>query len=320
MRAMVAQRVDAWLGAPAPAMRLAVLRLVAMGFATGYLVLRLPAFLRLSDLSPDRFEPVGVMAWVREPLPGALWTTLVVVTIATGILATAGARFWATGPAFALLLLVTTTYRSSWGQLLWFEALMVLHVIIVGMAPSAAVLALDARRRRSPSPADDPTFGFPVRLAALVTVLTYVLAGVAKLRIGGADWVAGDTLRNHVAYSAARLDVLGEAPSPLARPFVAARWVGSPLAVAAVAIELSAPLALLGGRLRTAWVAGAWAMHAAIAGLMFVVFPYPLLLAAFAPLYPLERLVPRRGRRVSFTPSPPRGGGQARTGPAPAPR
>jgi hypothetical protein len=35
-------------------------------------------------------------------------------------------------------------------------------------------------------------------------------------------------------------------------------------------------------------------MHAAIAGLMFVVFPYPLLLAAFAPLYPLERLL-RRG-------------------------
>ena len=51
-----------------------------------------------------------------------------------------------------------------------------------------------------------------------MTVVTYVLAGLAKLRIGGVDWLVGDTLRNHVAYSAVRLEVLGARPSPLAAP------------------------------------------------------------------------------------------------------
>jgi hypothetical protein len=62
------------------------------------------------------------------------------------------------------------------------------------------------------------------------------------------------------------------------------------MAIATVAVELAAPIALLGGWIRTAWVAVAWTMHATIAGLMFVVFPYPLALVAFAPFFPLERL------------------------------
>ena len=47
-----------------------------------------------------------------------------------------------------------------------------------------------------------PGADWPVRVAAVVTVLTYVLAGIAKLRIGGVAWMTGDTLRNHVAFSA----------------------------------------------------------------------------------------------------------------------
>ena len=87
-------------------------------------------------------------------------------------------------------------------------------------------------------PPIDAAYGGPVRLAALVTVLTYVLAGVAKLRLGGLEWMLGDTLRNHVAYSAARLDLLGGTPSPLGRRLVAQAWLFPPLAIATVLVEL----------------------------------------------------------------------------------
>jgi len=103
--------------------------------------------------------------------------------------------------------------------------------------------------------------------------------------------MTGDTLRNHVAYSATRLEVLGGTPSPFARTFLVQRWLSTPVAVATVAIEVGAPIALLGGRWRTGWVVASWLFHAGIATLMFVVFPYPLLLVAFAPLFRLERLV-----------------------------
>jgi hypothetical protein len=70
-------------------------------------------------------------------------------------------------------------------------------------------------------------------------------------------------------------------------------WLFTPLAWATLVIELGAPVVLFVKDLRWPWVAAAAGMHAAIAATMFVVFPYPLTLIAFAPLFDLEHL-PRR--------------------------
>lgn len=280
----------AWLTAPAPAERLAAFRILAGAFAVAYLVVRLPAFLAVADNEADRFAPVGLLAWLDGPWPAAAVRALALATPVAALAFAAGVAFRVSGPVFALTLLVLTTYRSSWGQLLWFENLLVLHVLVLAFSPSAAAWSIDARRRPAPGPGPSVAYGWPLRLAALLTVTTYVLAGVAKLRIGGLDWMLGDTLRNHVAYSAARLDLLGGTPSPLARLVVPHEWLFPPVAVMTVAIELLAPLALLGGRVRDIWVGLTWLMHLGIAALMFVVFPYPLFLVAFAPLYRLEHL------------------------------
>jgi hypothetical protein len=183
-------------------------------------------------------------------------------------------------------------------------------VLVVGLAAGGAdALSWDAQRRRAgrAPPPLGAEYGWPVRLAALVTVATYVLAGLAKLRLGGIGWMLGDTLRHHVAYSAVRLDLLGGAPSPLGRALVGQAWAFPPLATATVLIELAAPVALLGGRPRNVWVAAAWLLHAGVAALMFVVFPYPLFLVAFAPFFRLERLGPparKAARRPDMMPKP----------------
>ena len=95
----------------------------------------------------------------------------------------------------------------------------------------------------------------------------------------------GDVLRNHIASANVRLELLGESSSPVGRWAVRNGWLLPPLAVATVLIELGAPLALFGGRWRNGWVAGAWLMHAGIAATMFIVFPMPFFLVAFAPLF-----------------------------------
>jgi hypothetical protein len=297
------RRADAWLFAPAPPERLAVLRILIGAFSVGYLLVRLSAFLALADADPGRFDPVGVFALFDQSLSGPAWRLLVLAAIVLGVAFTFGARFRITGPLFAVTLLVLGTYRSSWGQLLHFENLVVLQALIVGFARSADAVSWDARRRAAPA-VSGVTYGWPVRLAALVTVVTYVLAGVAKLRLGGIEWMLGDTLRNHVAYSAARLDLLGGTPSWFGQQLVGVAWLFPPLATASVLVELSAPIALLGGRLRTAWVAAAWLLHAGVAALMFVVFPYPLFLVAFAPFFRLERVVDGWRRRRCDTAPP----------------
>lgn len=250
-------------------------------FALGYLLVRLPAFWAVSRRDRASFEPVGVLGWLPGPLPTALWRVLILATVAAGAaalaaaLAAARSRRWL-GPLVLALFVVVTTYRSSWGQLLWFENLLVVHLAIAAVAPVGGV---GLRRHDALRP------GWPLGLAATATVVTYVLAGVAKLRAGGAAWIDGDTLAHHIGWSAARLRVLGGTPSPVAAWLLDARWALAVGALVTVAAELAAPLALAGRRAAAVWIAVMWSFHALIAVTMLVVFPYPLLGLAFLPVW-----------------------------------
>jgi hypothetical protein len=288
--------MDGWLLEPAPAERLAVLRVLVGLFATVYLAVRYRPFLSLADASASRFEPVGVLAPLDGPWSDQVLVVLFVAAVVLGVAFTIGAWFRFSGPAFAGALLLLTTYRSSWGQLLWIEDLMTIDVLIVGCSRSADGLSVDERRRRLRSgrahraPGEGVGFGWPVRLAALVTVTSYVLAAAAKLRTSGLEWMFSDSLRNHVAYSNVRLDLFAGASSPIGRWLVRFGWLFPPMAVTTVLLELAAPVALLGGRWRDAWVVAMWLVHVGVAALMFVVFPFPLFLVAFAPFYRLEAI------------------------------
>lgn len=301
-------RLDAWLFEPAPAERLAVLRILVGAYATIYVALRIPAFLGLADRR-GRLEPLGVLWWLGEPAPDALVAVWTWGLLVLGVAFTAGLWVRATGPLFAVAMLLASTYRSSWGQVLWIENLMVLQLLIVACSPCGDAWTLGRRRRAGRAPARSPEphlrYGWPLRLAMLVTVATYVLAGIAKLRIGGIEWIWGDTLRNHIAFSATRLELFGASSSPLGRAVVPyGGWLRPP-ALLTVLLELAAPVALLGGRWRTGWVALTWAMHASIALLMIVVFPFPLFGVAFACFFRLERLPAALGRLVGRAPPTP---------------
>ncbi len=279
--------VEGWLFDEAPPERLAVLRVLVAGFAVAYLATRFPTFVSLATRT-SQFGGVGPLWWLEDPLPAALVVAWMTATLLVGVAFTVGLSARVTGPCFAVGMLLATTYRSSWGQLLWIENLMVLQLLVVGFSRSADAWTI-GRRPTGPR-GSSATYGWPLRLAMLVTVTTYVLAGIAKLRIGGLEWMWGDTLRNHIAFSAARLELFGEVSSPLGRAVLpSGDWL-RPAAVLTVAAELAAPVALLGGRPRTIWVAVTWTMHVAIAALMFVVFPFPLSGVAFACFFRLERL------------------------------
>ncbi len=276
----------------AVAERLALWRILVAGFVTIYVAVRSPVFLGLRDRPPAEWDGVGPWAWLdRAPMDPVL-VVLVGIVVVTGAMVAAGVWHRVIGPVFGVATLLLLAARSSYGQILWFEPLIALHALVVAFAPAA-----DAWRLGDWSAGDDEPamrYGHPLRLAAVLTIATYVLAGVAKLRIGGLEWLRGDTLGNHIAFSATRLEVFGERTPFLADAALALGPALTVGAVVVVAVELGAPIALLGDRWRTGWIVAVLAMHLGVAATMFIVFPYHVTGIALLPLFDAR---PSRWRR-----------------------
>ena len=278
-----------WWFAAAPARRLALLRITIGGVALVYLIARSPHLIGFGDFTAERFDPVGIVGvLLDQPLSQPAVTALVLLAIAAGFAFVAGWQHRVTGPAFGLLLLWVTSYRNSWGLVLHTENLMALHALVLGLVASADAYSLDARRLRRDPDASDGRYGWPIKLLILVTVLTYFVAGWAKMRNGGWDWVNGDVLRNQIANDNLRKLLAGDFYSPFGGWLTRYGWLFPPMAWASMIVEMGAPLALFGRRLGKLWAGAAWGFHAAILVLMMIVFPYQLLFVAFLPFFPIE--------------------------------
>lgn len=261
--------------------RLVALRILIGAYAVVYTAVRLPELWAIAHYPAAQFEGTGLARFV---LPPAAVLAIAGATLALLGAFVAGWRYRVTAPLAALGLAFVFSYRSAWGQIFHTENLLVLHVVALALAPAA-----DRDDRGG-------EYGSWVRVLAALTVLTYVMAGIAKLRLAGAGWLDGEQLRNQIAIDNLRKALLGAGTAPLAMPLLEhPAWL-SPISVATLIVELAAPVALLGRRLAVVWVTLAWAFHAGVLLLMWIVFPYPILGFAFLPLLPAEKLLPRKLR------------------------
>jgi hypothetical protein len=272
----------AWLLRPLPARALAAVRIAAGGYAVGLVAGRAPSQV---DLARGGFgwDPVGVWRPVGSAPGVALVVMLAAAALGASVAVTLGWRHRVTGPLAFGAVLVWATLASSWGHLFHSDNLVVLHLGVVAWFPAADAWSFDGRAGRAVDRGPSGTYGWAVRLAALVTAATYVVAGLAKARLGGWGWLDGETLRGLVAHDNLRKELIGAPSTPLAGPAVRHAWLFGPFAWATFAVELGAPLALLDRRAARAWTAVAWLFHAGIAALMTVTFLYPLTLLAFVP-------------------------------------
>jgi hypothetical protein len=284
----VGARIARWWLAPAPAERLAALRVLLGGYALIYVVARLGELIAIAKLPAAQFQPIGVVRVLGAPLPPAAAAALAVAAAALLAAFVAGYRFRYTAPAAALALLWVTSYRSSWGMVFHTENLMVLHALALACAPAADAWSIDAARR-PPAAAPAAGHGWAIKLLVALTAATYVLAGIAKLRIAGLGWIDGELLRNQIAVDNLRKALLGDWMAPLAIPFLDHPSGLTIFCALTLALELGAVAALLGGRVARLWVLGAWGFHVGVVLLMNIWFPYPLLGFAFFPVLRAER-------------------------------
>lgn len=297
-----AQPVDAhtnqrWWDAPVPARRVELVRVATFVYAAVWLMIRVGYFWDLAQMPIRRFEPVGLLARLGAPAGRSALMAVWAVGLLACAFAASGRAVRVTAPVGAVAMLVLATYSSSFGQVFHTEHLLVLHLLILAVW----VLFERSDRRATVS-------SWPLDLMGAVVVVTYVLAGIAKLRFSGIDWVTGDVLRNWVAADNLRKILVGDVHSPLGGWLAGVEWVWLPIAVLTLVVELGAPFALRPGHLRYVWVGLAWAFHVGVLALMAILFPYQLVGVAYLAFLPVERIETKvlgwRRRRRAATNNP----------------
>lgn len=286
----VLRAFDRYWYASAPAERLAVLRIAVGLYGVLYLLIRAASLTSVVRFPRSEFEPLGVVRLLEAPLAAPYVYGAWMVALLAGSAFVAGFAYRISGPLFAAAFLWVTTYRSAWGMIFHSENLAALHLGLLAWSPAADALSVDARRRPAACEASG-RYGWVARAMCAITVVSYVLAGVAKLRLAGPVWLDGELLRGQVAYDNLRKIELGSIHSPLGAwlvrqgelPFRLLAWLS-------LLLELGAPVALLSRALARLWVFGVFGFHIGVGALMAIAFPYQLSFVAYLSFFPAERL------------------------------
>ena len=296
----VIEKVRRFWFEPAPASRLALLRILIGAFALWYLIPAQESFLNVAQSDPRLFAPVGVV--FHGPIGVELFQWLMRATILAVVCLTLGLGHRFIGPICAALALWLFCYRHSWNKIYHSDNLVVFHLIVLGLSRSADAWSLDAlfwRWRQAGQTAPNQAasqYGWPVRLMCGLIVSTYFLAAVAKLAGPvGLGWMSGENLRSQMAIDCIRKEVLGVDPNPVAYTLYDRLPLFTMLAIGSLALEFLAPLALLNRRLGRIWCINTFLMHWGIYFVMHITFHYQLVGVMFAPFFQVERLLePRR--------------------------
>jgi len=220
------ERLDRHWFAPARLTDLALARIVLVGFQL--ILLLVPALsetigactgcslryqLWLTTLDSSQYHPIPTLKVLLFPFgwgarPDAMFLhALWLGAIVSGICALVGLYTRPSLLFFAAANTLLVAHAYSYNEAHHTEALMTIAFWALAFGPSGAAWSLDELRGRvrcaastmrfepqSAEPRKDPLARWPLRLMQWLLVLSYVSAGISKLRNGGLEWFNGYTL------------------------------------------------------------------------------------------------------------------------------
>jgi predicted DCC family thiol-disulfide oxidoreductase YuxK len=300
MKTLISRLEQFWF-TPMPATRLAILRIASGLFTLWYLVSRYELIQETVNSEKSMFEPVGLAAWLSQPLDPSLFLGIYWATIALNIAYIMGWKYRFSAIAFALANLFVFSYRYSWSMIYHDNIAVVLHVFVIALAPAADAYALDARRRPGAFPDLHWQYGWPVRLLCAATLATYFLSGLAKIygELAWA-WIDGSAMRSQVAVDSLRKIVLGAGgATPLFEWIYPQAWLFLLMGIGTMVLELGAPFVLASRRLGVIWSLLTWLLHIGIFFVMGITFRYQMWGLIFLPFFDVEKLWPWLKSRFS---------------------
>jgi len=201
--------------------------------------------------TPDALvDPVAVLFW----LPSMPSSAVIVAIQAVGTAAAVAAALrWRTRLTYAVAwacYLVLAGLRGSRGKVLHNDLLLLWVAAPFLLAPLQAAWH-DRRPTR--------TYGWPIRVATVVTVLIYAFAGYHKLRRSGLEWAFGDNMHFVTLWGPS----IGRPGWAAFADWVADRaWAAKLAGIGILSLEVGFPLALVWRRLLPWFALVAVSLHA----------------------------------------------------------
>lgn len=214
------------------------------------------------------YEPLWFARLLHIPAPTRTSMAIVVgLLLVVPLIGAAGYARRIVGPAIALLYLYWAFVAFTYGKVDHDR---------VALLTALAVLCVVPWRGRG----DDSRAGWALSMVQMSFMLTYFLAGVTKLLVGGAGWVTSTTLERAITRRGTMFgDVLLEFPA----------LVLYAMQFLIVAFELTSPLMLLRNRIGRIYVWSAILFH--LVSLIGITIYFRSHLVCVIAFFPLERLL-----------------------------
>ncbi len=212
------------------------------------------------------YEPLWFARALAIPAPTALAMAAASVSLCTlPIVAATGRGRRTIGPLVGLLYFFWCFVAFTYGKVDHDRIALLTALAVLPTAPWRGE-------------GDDDRAGWALSMVQMSFVLTYFLAGVTKLLVGGVGWVTSTTIERAIARRGTMFgDVLMDVP-----------WLLYPMQFLILAFELTTPLMLMRNRLGRLYVWGAIVFH--VASLIGITIYFRSHLVCVIAFFPLERL------------------------------
>jgi hypothetical protein len=255
------QHFDTWMFSNIDARHIATLRI---GLSL-VLVARLlhHDFHALAGQPDGLFRPLSYMK-AFDAMPGETFTSALLMTALAGAICSAvGFRSHVALPVTTACSLILFGMTTSSGKVMHNDALLLLCLLPLSMAPASKVWSVEAwfRRRSTHQPTVHGRViasAWPFRVAVLLVCGAYFFAGLAKLTHSGLDWVFSDNMR-WILYANSDGRTV---PNELSLFIADHPWLARISGAGIVTVELAFPLVLWKPALRYVFVPSVVAMHA----------------------------------------------------------
>ncbi len=285
--------VQSTLFRPGPVIDLAIVRIVWVAFQLFWLLVGAgrERLLQANSLDGYGFDPLPILQLLALPLGGAARLdaeSMLAVHAATMLAGTLALIGLATRTSLAVLAwgsAMIAAWVYSHGTFHHDEALMIVALAALALAPSGHALSIDARLRKGQNESEFARW--PLLLTRGLVALAYLSAAAAKIgRCGGLGWTEGGTLQ-YWSYVKAR-----ELGAPFGVWVSEHPGVAQALSCAVLAFEITFVVTLFLPRVRWAYIALGTMIHIMTQLTLGVQFyQFVLLYLAFTPW--------RKGRGIS---------------------